>query len=257
MTDPLSSKHVLTSILNQLGTIGPPASLSGVLDDATTSNFSHQTILSILPDSSRQQAKSVLVTLHFLFPHELLPALDLIDRRLVARLSVTPTSPDTRVGSSPVLNSGSIDVFYVQSASSSSASSHGRFRNVLSKANQYYEVRLDGWNCTCPAFAYSTLRLLMRDTKSRTHPKDESNHLRARLSRVSHSPGGSDIESDENLGWAFGGSATKEDAAIPICKHLLAVALVNCAPGVFGATVVHKNVSKDEMAGWAAGWGEH
>nr|POE93016.1 hypothetical protein CFP56_64123 [Quercus suber] len=41
--------------------------------------------------TSRQRA--LLLTLHVLFPHDLLPALDLLDRELVARLCVPTAGP--------------------------------------------------------------------------------------------------------------------------------------------------------------------
>ena len=45
-----------------------------------------------LPAQTLASAKPLLITLHALFPHTLLPALDLLDRRLVARLVYIPPS---------------------------------------------------------------------------------------------------------------------------------------------------------------------
>jgi len=54
-------------------------------------------------------------------------------------------------------------------------------------------------------------------------------------------------------GWRFGGLAKGQD--VPVCKHLLACVLVEqCA--AFKHFVVEKDVSVEEMAGWAAGWGD-
>lgn len=53
-----------------------------------------------------------------------------------------------------------------------------------------------------------------------------------------------------------GGIATKEDALIPVCKHILAAALCDVAPGLFGDGMKVKEISMGELAAWAAGWGE-
>lgn len=54
----------------------------------------------------------------------------------------------------------------------------------------------------------------------------------------------------------IGGIATKDDALTPVCKHILAAALCDAAPGLFGGGMKSREVSVDEMAAWAAGWGE-
>lgn len=56
--------------------------------------------------------------------------------------------------------------------------------------------------------------------------------------------------------WRFGGIATRPDAIVPICKHILAVVLGKAAPGLFENAMVMVDVSREEIAARAAGWGE-
>ncbi|TKA75721.1 hypothetical protein B0A49_03200 [Cryomyces minteri] len=69
-TTPPSSRQFLTSLLSSFPSPG-------------SSEFSSNPLRDVGP-----QDKNVLLTLHVLFPNEFLPALDLLDRRLVSRLVV-------------------------------------------------------------------------------------------------------------------------------------------------------------------------
>ena len=181
-----------------------------------------------LPAPDLSSTKSVLIALHFLFPHELLPTLDILDRGLVNRLLIAPDS---------------IEVFYVQSASavtlkSTSRSNKSRYKNAFNPSSVYYEVRLDAWNCSCPAFAFSAF--------GRDGDEDED-----------ESPDGKNQDDErEGLGWAFGGTLTRPGTVTPTCKHILAAVLGKQLPSLFGAGVVVKEVSAVAAAGWAAGWAE-
>lgn len=53
--------------------------------------------------------------------------------------------------------------------------------------------------------------------------------------------------------WGVGGLAAGE--GVPVCKHLLACALVEGAGSLFGGFVRREEVGVEELAGWAAGWG--
>jgi len=53
--------------------------------------------------------------------------------------------------------------------------------------------------------------------------------------------------------WEFGGLSRGAGAA-PVCKHLLACVLVERCE-VFAGCVDEREVSVEELAGWAAGWG--
>lgn len=220
-----SSKAYVNSIFNKL-------SHSQTNSSNHASGLAHKPTLA---SSNQPHLRQVLLTLHFLFPHELLPALDLLDRKLVAkfpqRLS-NDKSPEAQV-------------FYVQSASAitehaTRGSINPRFRNTWSATKVHYEVRLDAWNCTCAAFAQAQLKLLVdRDISS-----DEQ-----------------DVAADAKGAAArqqcmFGGVATNRNAVTPLCKHILAAALFVSAPHIFGNFTQDKDVSMEEIAAWSAGWGE-
>ena len=53
--------------------------------------------------------------------------------------------------------------------------------------------------------------------------------------------------------WSFGGLTLGSD--MPVCKHLLACVLVKYC-SIFSSFVEERDVSIDELAGWAAGWGD-
>lgn len=221
----VSSKNYINSVLNELrnSSYHPPDRDhgSGYVPSFTSSNEPH--------------LKQALLTLHFLFPHELIPALDLLDRKLVTKFQ---RQLPNKINAEPV-------IFYVQSASAmteyaSRSSTNSRFKNTWNATKVHYEVRLDAWNCTCAAFAQAQLKLLVEG--------DASNQ-------------GFDIAAEANRAAViqrvmFGGVATSQDEPTPLCKHILAVALYVSAPCMFGDGVLCKNVSADEMAAWSAGWGE-
>lgn len=52
--------------------------------------------------------------------------------------------------------------------------------------------------------------------------------------------------------WKIGGVTVGED--VPVCKHLLACVLAERVEGL-GAFVEERIVVREELAGWAAGWG--
>ncbi|KAJ5874488.1 uncharacterized protein N7529_002918 [Penicillium soppii] len=83
-------------------------------------------------------SKQLMLTLHCLFPNDFLPALDILDRKLVRMVRVGTRTED---------------IFLVTSTSPpsrKSASSH--------QQDKSYEVRLRAWNCSCPTFALSAYR---------------------------------------------------------------------------------------------------
>ena len=75
--------------------------------------------------------------------------------------------------------------------------------------------------------------------------------------------GGEEKREDEGdrRSWAFGGTLTRQEGAmgVPVCKHILAAMMEKAAPELF-VEGTHLNVSRDvgkeEMAGWGAGWGD-
>lgn len=224
-----TSKRFLTAILQQLGRIE--------VDTCTPANHSHISILASLEGPAAEQARSALLTLHFLFPHELLPALDLLDRKLVKRLRCQHGEN----------RDNSLEVFYVQSASAliesvNRKSAKSRFRNAWTATKVHYEVRLDSWNCTCAAFAQSQLKLLLAD---RDHDAEDMMDVAQ----------GSENDLAESQSWV-GGVVTRPDSPIPMCKHILASIIASTAPSLVADGIQSRNVSVEESAAWSAGWGE-
>ena len=224
--------------------------------------------------------------------------MDLLDRGLVTRLvpsrntstkhpTSTPTVPDTdtTISADPAES----EVFYVQSVSAATSQHHpnhpgaepqgGRFRDALANSNSsssskgkgsaartgtYYEVRLDSWNCSCAAFAFSSFTCLTKEDDG-DHPPTKENAYSTAGAFQYEEEGITDDDSAEHTAaeWRFGGTRTltlpNATAGVPVCKHILAAVMARAAPQLF-VDGVHVNVKrelgKEEMAGWGAGWGD-
>ena len=219
--------------------------------------------------SAPPELRSLLLTLHALFPHELLPALDLLDRRLVTRLiPYTLPSPPPDHGhpvseqESTAVGQGDRDkaVYYVQSTAGAFApfaseehAGRGRGRPRRSDADAHatmlrYEVRLRPWNCSCPAFAFAAFE----GGAQRESPDGDEQEEQSGAEGVEQS-GEEREEHGGNEGDGFGGLRRRGEGAV--CKHLLACLLVDRCK-VFEGCVEEKVVDWKEMAGWAAGWVE-
>lgn len=195
--------QLLTSLISSLASLPLPPPPPHPSDQPTPLHDHYPTnplsllnlnLASKTPSPSTLSAKNLLTTLHFLFPHELLPALDLLDRKLVNYFITTTTTSSTTSSSSipnppqppstpylpasatlpanpaPDVNqspsaSTTDEVFYVQSASAvtgtgTNPKSKRRPPRAYNPAGTHYEVRLRAWNCGCPAFANSVLSCL-------------------------------------------------------------------------------------------------
>lgn len=157
------------------------------------------------------EVRNLFLTLYALYEKELLPALDLLDRGLVTRLKVS---------------NANLRLLLVRSAQQHNT------RNSACEHVNYYEVRLDAWSCSCPAFTFSAF------PAARQHSVEPS-------ARSDSAANGKDC--------LFGGLSRGTD--LPICKHLLACALVEHGH-MFAHLVDERDVSAEEIAGWAAGWGD-
>jgi hypothetical protein len=203
--------------------------------------------------------RSVLLTLHVLYPNELLSALDLLDRDLVTRLVPLPEVPppplseleqpkeqpqdtemEQNISAISTNQHSDIDktnkdyknaIYYVRSAQQSTSNS--RFRDPVASTT-HYEVRTSSWSCSCPAFVFSAF-----PAKALSHEGDEDDH--------------GVEEGEEDQEWMVGGLSLGQD--VPMCKHLLACVLAERG-GMFGGYVKTREVSVEELAGWAAGWGD-
>ncbi|KAK3646603.1 hypothetical protein LTR56_000507 [Elasticomyces elasticus] len=203
------------------------------------------------PLTDTATCKERLLTIHVLFQNELLPALDLLDRSLVTRLrldrpgavegttmpndaeSNSMTTGQCRNQEAPAIRSAS--TYYVRSAQQqqqSSRNTSSRYRNASYEQTTYYEVRLNAWSCSCPAFAFSAFPV--------TSPEGQI-------------PRRKSTDVPESSSWTFGGLSQGTD--MPICKHLLACTLVEHS-SMFEDMVEERIVSAEQLAGWAAGWGD-
>lgn len=219
MTLPSSTQFIET-LLSQLSTHTKPP---------PTPTLDQGPRLSTLA-ASHPTPKPLLLTLHCIFPNELLLALDILDRRLVRRLIRDDNAPTNHRASQAE------DLFYVISASAPPPRSAESDPLSLSLSQKGYEVRLRAWNCSCPSFAMAAFR----------------------------APAGSDDEEEEQQGgegngvYVFGGSLTRGATrrAPPVCKHLLACLLAVRCPGlVEGDDAVCVRVSREVLAGVCAGFG--
>ncbi|KAI4189985.1 MAG: hypothetical protein L6R41_001093 [Letrouitia leprolyta] len=236
--------------------------------------------------------KPLLLTLHVLFPNELLPALDLLDRKLVIRFTlessntsgiaststaaVATTAKGGKVGvdnnedvpASAVVCRRNVDeggmtnsakevprtVYYVRS----SQQQHGRSRfshsatgrtydAFASSVDKSYEVRLKAWNCSCPAFAFASLGCMGVEGLSLGDDDEVMVEEGGEESRDGRESEGARKER------RFGG-LIRGEGEMPVCKHLLACLLAESWEG-FGRFVEERVMGRDEMGGWAAGWG--
>ncbi|KAH7117761.1 hypothetical protein B0J11DRAFT_493511 [Dendryphion nanum] len=246
------SRTFITQLLDSLRSLPPSsAALPAPAQAAGTSSEPSTAAASNPLDSAPEAAKKQLLTLHVLFPNEFLPALDLLDRRLVTRFRIRetrdedapPAPPPPREKRSTDADTSEGTVYYVRSAqpqrptrfTSASSSSSSTSYDTLTT----YQVLPRVWNCSCPAFAFAAF-----PSSSSTQYQSSISSLHTSTPSTSHSPE-----------WTFG--ATALDLGIPpVCKHLLACVLAERCEGLFGGFVDERSVGVAEASGWAAGWGD-
>ncbi|KAI1820535.1 hypothetical protein F4861DRAFT_522518 [Xylaria intraflava] len=262
-------RDLLTSLISSLITIpisDNTTTTAGTLQSHNSSNphasaDSPSNPLRLIPRAYRP----ILTTLHVLYPTALLPALDILDRRLVTRVILKreasqPPSPvranaaqsaeekSTTKASNEKATSGNTNQHSEREykndktsplyhlVSSAQPQSH-RHHHTATSTGQVYIVRLESWNCTCAAFAFSAfppLPLL-----------DEYEILPGTASPENAGPKG------ENA-WEFGGlSEDGRDGVggVPCCKHLLACVLAEKWHAMLGRYVEDRVVGREEGAG--------
>ena len=232
-----------------------------------------------------------MLTLHFLFPHELLNALDILDKGLVTRLVLlsdsvaTISGPggadvDEATGNDGNAKLNEIEIFFIQSASALRARAllerqrgNARARGKAFSTSRYrkpnpslaqYEVRLGAWNCSCAAFAVSafgkgTQRQAARQGSARKGreeevPDSEDEDEDDDEDEAQHHRDGDAGKDDAQI--KYGGISTRGGVKVPVCKHILAALSGKTCPELFGRGVTTKVVSKEELAAWAAGEGD-
>ncbi|KAF6828079.1 ubiquitin carboxyl-terminal hydrolase family protein [Colletotrichum musicola] len=248
-------RAVLTSLVNSLVSVSPQPSTASPAENPLKS----------LPQSHR----SLLVTLHVLFPSLVLPALDLLDRNLVTRVVLDPTapSPDDPADPADVNDSGAApaDAQTQQPPPSQEDADGDRgmttarpdrsapeptafhlVRSAASRRNQVaaatassattYLVHLNAWNCTCANFAFEAFPALEDGQQLEILDADAID--------------GSDAAAPPPE-WQFGGLSLDgmDHGGVPCCKHLLACLLLEQWGSVLGSYVMENRVGKEEMAG--------
>ncbi|KAF3000984.1 hypothetical protein E8E13_009440 [Curvularia kusanoi] len=239
-----------------------------------------------------EPVKKQLLSLQVLFPNEFLPALDVLDRRLISRFHIgnedantsnatTTSTSDVHTSDAPTSLSETIvpepshsttdTVHYVRSAQHRASRFSASYDSTTS-----YEVRLRAWNCTCPAFAFAAFPALHPEpplplyvapsVDTRPHPTatDEEDKYRdgGRDRVVAEHPepdtyAGAHVDADaEPPPLCHFGGVTAGASMPPVCKHLLACVLAEHCPGLFGSCVEERRVGVESAAGWAAGWGD-
>lgn len=188
--------------------------------------------------------KSILLTLHVVFPGMLLPALDLLDRNLVQRL--TPSGqqrekdygrqddalPESRDMEEKAQREGQGRVYIVRSA----APTMPRRGGGEAVPVQTYLVHLDAWNCSCAGFAV--------DVFSGAHASSDGEAC--------------EEEAGEQSSCVFGGTSAVQVGAhgaenVPCCKHLLACVLVDEWEDLFVKHAEDRMCTREELAGVIAG----
>lgn len=214
MTSLPTHRHLLTTLITSLSSTSP---------STTTTEAPPVTPLRALSQDHRQ----LLLTLHVLFPNLLLPAFDLLDRRLVTRLTLRGESE----GGRDDLAGGT---FLVRSLATTLTRRH---RDV-GFSSQRYLVQLGTWQCACPSFTFDAFPV---STGTAVDYEAEDSSL---------------DEKEKASEWSFGGMSLDGLGAsggdVPCCKHLLACLIVEKWSGLLGSYVEERIVSREEMAGIVA-----
>ena len=234
-----SHRQALTSLIDTLST-------------ATTTAVDE-----VAQSSQPRDRRRLLLTLHVLFPTLLLPALDLLDRHLVTKLSLNGTRDGTDAGhqeqeatgsdgmtketqepGSPALShqsgGGKPEVYLVRSVASTLTR---RTRDALStsSSSQTYLVRLDAWHCSCATFALEAFPARTMEQKQGAEAAHEQ------------------LQPGQHDSWSFGGQRHgSQGGNAPCCKHLLACLLAQRCSTMMKGEINTRLISKEEFAGITA-----
>ncbi|KAI1445814.1 hypothetical protein F5Y02DRAFT_101800 [Annulohypoxylon stygium] len=248
-------RQFLTSLITGLTSI--PSASAGTLSALASLNVGASNPLRLIPPAYRP----LLTTLYTIYPLTLLPALDLLDRRLATRVIISSTpqqqprpgtsaeatpSPSSPPSSSPKTPENAAEAtptFYIVRSAQPQHPRRGESSSSSSSAGLSYVVRLNAWNCTCAAFAFAAFPREDRDAHS--YVIDDSAGLPLK-----------ELVSGESK-WEFGALSTDGTegsgiAGVPCCKHLLACVLAERWDGLLGGYVDERVVSREEGAGLVA-----
>jgi hypothetical protein len=241
--------------------------------------------LSAVPEAAKKQ----LLSLQVLFPNEFLPALDLLDRRLVTRLIIghgvgdeSAAITEKDAGVAPVRNAQLSDETMLDDTEPPSDRAlveppHAPSNNdsmidapheadPVSSTSQnsiYYvrsaQQRSSRYSNSYEATTFYEVRLFAWNCSCPAfafaafpamHPEPAVPTFDPQ-----HDTPPSTMSGLHGTTWSFGG-VSLGDATPPVCKHLLACVLVEKCSGLFGEYLEERIVSVEEAAGWAAGWGD-
>ncbi|KAI1809869.1 hypothetical protein GGS20DRAFT_580345 [Poronia punctata] len=230
-------RELLTSLLSQISSIPQNTSTSTSNDVRSSTLSSHQPSTTSNPLRAIPPAyRPLLTTLHVLYPTTLLPALDLLDRRLVTRVILkeqeqVKEDEETDVERDEEKNNKQPIYHLVRSAQTPSKRRHH------APSGPMYVVRLTSWNCTCAAFAFAAFPPLSSSPSSPSF-----------FSSSDPLPAG-------DAKWEFGGRSTdgvNDGGGVPCCKHLLACVLAERWEAVLGGYMEQRVVGREEGAGLVA-----
>ncbi|KAK2801085.1 hypothetical protein FQN50_007894 [Emmonsiellopsis sp. PD_5] len=283
MTTLPAPPQFITSIIYQLSKFNTPPTT----DNNTTTSPNNP--LSRLPPPIISKVKPLLLTLHCLFPNELLLALDILDRKMIKRyIPRRPTTApnhlvDTSINleqqqqqgtnnahpdpepsplpSDPQRAGAAVaeteteprenpdDQVYFI-RSSSSSTNPSRPGTTTTQAQERHHHYMVCLNAwNCSCPAFTLAAF-----------RDLDLDLAADSSRTELEEGdyyGAWDSSSRRPMLPFGGTLAREEiyGPPPVCKHLLASMLGSQCPALFGGGIEEVSVGEQELAGRYAGWG--
>ncbi|KAI1471726.1 uncharacterized protein F4812DRAFT_189884 [Daldinia caldariorum] len=266
MSSPVPTpRQFLTSLIESLNSIPTPTT-TPLQPSAVAANP-----LKLIPPAYRP----LLTTLYAVYPLTLLPALDILDRRLATRIVVGPSHPQgggEAALSGPSPSSSSSPSFSPSPSQTREEKRGQRQQHVFfivrsaqlqhprreSPASAFasgprYVVRPAAWNCSCAAFAFAAF--------PRGEDREAGPYAVGPCSPClgpAPAPAREGSDEDEPSGWQFGalsrdGADGSGIAGVPCCKHLLACVLAERWSAVLGGYVEEKVVGREEAAGLVAG----
>jgi len=188
------------------------------LQRSTSSNSGTDSSNSNPLKGADDQTKKLLLTFHVLYPNDILPALDLLDRRLLTRIATRAATPPAQRPT---------PLYVVRSTQPPRPAAPARAHDALAA---HYEVRPAAWHCSCAAFAFAAFPGGAAPPPPLPPPRTDAALLR------------------------FGGLSVGA-ALPPACKHLLACVLAEHVEALRGFAD-ERECGVEEVAGWCAGWGD-
>ncbi|KAL2891989.1 ubiquitin carboxyl-terminal hydrolase family protein [Ceratocystis lukuohia] len=197
-----------------------------------------------------QARRSLLSTLHVIFPSLLLPALDLIDRGFVVRILMKTMPAEAEAEAEAIIvaetttttaaqtQARRLPGFLVYSATTPSTHFHGHRKRastaaglsgtIASIGGKVHLVSLTAWNCSCPSFAYDAFASHCHSDRNDSDEENKQEYVGEKSGNggqySQNSVGcGARVAGERVSGDVFGGLT--RGSAPPCCKHILACLL--------------------------------